>query len=95
MATGTNPPKNPMTQYIFFYYDESRASTFGPSLVKGQGRTKKAAMIDAANRHFRNPDEEEIEDFMENALPLATVTGLGAEIRLSQKNIGEIFGTTF
>jgi hypothetical protein len=49
-------------------------------------------MIDAANRHFRNPDEEEIEDFMENALPLATVTGLGAEVRISQKNIGEIFG---
>jgi hypothetical protein len=32
---------------------------------------------------------------MENALQLSTVTGLGAEIRLSQKNIGEIFGTTF
>ena len=92
MATGTNPPTNPMAQYIFFYYDESRASTFGPSLVKGQGGTKKAAMIDAANRHFRNPDEEEIGDFMENALQLATVTGLGAEVSISQKNIGEIFG---
>jgi len=80
-----------MKQYIFYYYDESRASTFGPCLVKGQGETKKEAFLDAAKRHFNNPDEEEIAEFMEKAVTLATVTGLGAEVKISQKNFGMIF----
>ena len=79
-----------MKQYIFYYHDKSRAS-FGPCLIKGQGETKKAALIDAAYRHFKNPDEEDLEDFQKNAVVLASVAGLGAEIKLSQNNIGKIF----